>query len=162
MFGGNFAPVGWAKCDGQLLNIASNTALFSILGTTYGGNGSSTFGLPDLRGRVPMHAGAGPSLTNRTLGEKSGQETVTLTTAQLPAHSHGLRCNKAAGNSDTPVNSFPAPDEAGTEMFHSASDQNMNAGAIQNTGSGQAHTNLPPFQAVNFIIALQGIFPSQS
>ena len=166
MFGGNFAPRGWALCDGQLLPIAQNSALFSILGTTYGGDGKTTFGLPDLRGRAPMHAGHGPGLSARQLGQKSGSETNTLTTNQIPSHKHGLNAsnepgsiNTAAGNS---LGSFGQSLPPSGPYTSSSPNTPMNAGAIGSTGGGQPVNNMQPFQVVNFVIALQGIFPSRS
>jgi microcystin-dependent protein len=159
MFGGNFAPRSWAFCDGQLLPIAQNTALFSLLGTTYGGDGRTTFGLPDLRGRFPMHPGNGPGLSSRRLGQSGGSENNTLTTSQLPSHTHTL---KAAGNGANTNN----PDSNVLGLAEAYSDQatslNMGVTAIGNTGGGQQVNNMPPFQCVNFIIALQGIFPSRN
>ena len=161
MFGGNFAPRGWAFCDGQLLAISQNQALFSLLGTTYGGDGRTTFGLPDLRGRVAMHAGNGPGLTPRPLGQKAGSETNTLVVGQLPAHSHTFNLPaKEEGNADAPDNAFVAGD--GTSSFGTTSDTNMAAVTTANTGSNQSVNNIQPFQCVNYIIALQGLFPSRS
>ncbi len=167
MFAGNFAPRGYATCDGQLLPINQNSALFSLVGTMYGGDGRTTFGLPGLRGRFPMHAGSGPGLTSRQLGQKSGQETVTLTTGQMPAHNHAtqIMANANEGNSADPTGKYlaageepnsPYKAEAGTAAMASGSI------AMNNTGSSQSHNNLPPFQVINFIIALVGIFPSRN
>ena len=168
MFGGNFAPRGWAFCDGQLLPIAQNSALFSLLGTTYGGDGRTSFGLPDLRGRVPMGPRNGPGLTPRTLGQKSGVENVTLTTPQIPSHSHVATANAVApaGNSNDANNNFWA-DDAGVSSgtYHTGpGNVTMNAGAVQIAaeGGGQSHTNVQPFVCVNFIIALTGLFPSRN
>ena len=163
MFGGNFAPRGWALCDGQLLAIASNSALFSILGTTYGGDGRTTFGLPDLRGRYAMHAGTGPGLTNRRLGERGGVETSTLATANLAAHNHATTLHASGNPADTadPTGSRPGVAEAYSQQAASV-DLASDAASNANTGSGTAFSNLPPYQAVNFIIALQGIFPSRN
>ena len=175
MFGGTFAPRGWAFCDGQLLSISQNTALFSILGTTYGGDGRTTFGLPDLRGRVPMHAGNGPGLSNRRLGEKSGAETVTLTSSQMPSHNHTATTDSTLGASSSGASTVNSP--AGNVLANDGNDRIyknvepdvlMRTSAIDSTttvddtGGGQAHTNVQPFQAVHFIIALQGIFPSRN
>lgn len=162
MFGGNFAPRGWAFCNGQLLAISSNQALFSILGTTYGGDGRTTFALPDLRGRFPMHEGQGPGLSNRQLGQKSGTETVALNVNEMPGHSHALKCNTARGNADNPQNAVPA--DADRDRIYSTSGPNadMSSQAIANIGGGQPHNNMPPFQVVNFIIALVGVFPSRN
>ena len=157
MFGGNFAPRGWALCDGQLLPINQYTALFSILGTTYGGDGRVTFGLPDLRGRVAMHAGNGPGLTPRSLGFASGTETNTLNTTQLPSHNHAIP-NKEEGDTDNPDNAFIAGD--GTNAFGTTSDGNLNS--TSNTGGNQPVNNMPPFRTVNYIIALIGTFPSRN
>lgn len=160
-FGGNFAPRGWAFCDGQLLAISSNSALFSILGTTFGGDGRTTFGLPDLRGRVPMHPGNGPGLSPRRLGEKGGVETVTLTVNNLPSHSHALRGVEDEGTSGKlPGNSLAS---AGTALYSSsAPSTDLHAGSVGNTGGSLPSTNVQPFQCVNFIIALQGLYPSRN
>jgi microcystin-dependent protein len=161
MFAGNFAPLGWALCDGQLLAISQNDALFSLLGTIYGGDGRTTFGLPDLRGRVPVHQGTGPGLTNRRLGEKSGTETVTLTAAQLPSHTHQLRATGDAA--DTAAAAGMVQAQAEDDVYSTeAPNVNMAATAVSNTGGSQAHPNLQPFQCVHFIIALFGVYPSRS
>ena len=161
MFGGNFAPRGWAFCDGQLLPISQYSALFSLLGTTYGGDGRTSFGLPDLRGRVPMHAGFGPGLTPRTLGQKSGTETNTLNVTQLPSHNHSVSLPaKEEANAEVPTNNFVAG--AGFDGFGTTSDTTMGALPQNNVGGNQPVNNMQPYQTVNFIIALQGIFPSRS
>ncbi len=163
MFGGNFAPRGWAFCDGQTLPIASNTALFSILGTTYGGDGRTTLGLPELRGRVAMHAGTGPGLSNRTLGERGGTQTNTLNANNLPAHNHpfNVPCHTAVGNTDAAVSGYPAM--TAEDNYHSGTDDSMGAGTTgNNSGSAQSVNNLQPYTVVNFIIALVGTFPSRS
>lgn len=159
MFAGNFAPRGWALCDGQLLAISQNSALFSILGTTYGGDGRTTFALPDLRGRVPLHPGNGPGLSQYRLGERTGTEQVTLTSANLPPHTHSLSASTAPSNDDTPVgNSF-----AGGEFYVSSSpNAAMNPASIGSTGNGQGFDVVQPVLGINFIIALEGIFPSRS
>ena len=163
MFGGNFAPRGWALCDGQLLSIASDSALFSILGTTYGGDGRTTFGLPELRGRFAMHPGQGPGLTNRTLGQKSGTETVTLSETQIPSHTHQARAFNANGTQPLPAGHIWAQESEDARVYSDqAADANLATAAIQNTGGGQAHNNVQPFQCVNFIIALVGVFPSRN
>jgi len=166
MFGGNFAPRNWAFCNGQLLSISSHTALFSILGTTYGGDGRTTFGLPDLRGRVAMHPGNGPGLSNYRLGQQGGRETEQLTTNQIPSHSHAANCVAPAGNSNDAVNNYWA-DDAGVSSgtYHTgggATLSPMNSNAIGHAGGGQAHNNVQPFQCVNYIIALMGIYPSRN
>ncbi|MCZ4318147.1 tail fiber protein [Aequorivita viscosa] len=161
MFGGNFAPRSWAFCDGQLLAIAQNTALFSILGTTYGGDGRTTFALPDLRGRVAMHPGNGPGLSQRRLGESGGAETHVLNITQMPSHNHPVVLNaKEEGDIDDPANAYVAGD--GTNAFGATQDVAMAAPTMGNTGGGQAHNNIQPYTCVNYIIALQGIFPSRN
>jgi len=162
MFGGNFAPRGWALCQGQLLSISQNTALFSILGTTYGGDGRTTFGLPDLRGRVPMGEGQGPGLSDRNLGQKPGVENVALTNAQMPAHNHAAGTVGPAGNSNDATGNVWADDAGVSSATYSsgAVTGTMRADAIGNTGGSQAHPNVQPSQVVNFIIAIQGFFPS--
>jgi microcystin-dependent protein len=165
LFAGNFAPRGYALCNGQLLAISQNTALFSILGTTYGGNGITTFGLPDLRGRVPMHAGQGPGLTSRSLGETGGAESETLLVGQMPAHNHLAFPNNRNANVQNPVDSVPgkAPDPG--FFYRNSADPAggpMDAGFIGNTGGGQPHDNMQPFLAINYIIALEGIYPSRN
>ena len=166
MFGGNFAPRGWAFCDGQLLSISSYSALFSILGTTYGGDGRTTFGLPDLRSRVPVHAGSGPGLTPRKLGQRSGSETNTLTTAQLPSHNHAAQipCTTQNGDQSSPADNVMAETEGGANIYSDTAETGefMKAPTIGNTGGSQAVNNMQPFLCVNYIIALQGTFPSRS
>jgi microcystin-dependent protein len=166
IFAGNFAPRSWAFCQGQLLSIAQNTALFSILGTTYGGNGQTTFALPDLRGRYPMQPGQGPGLSPRTLGEQGGSETVTLISTQMPAHTHTLSANGAAGDSISPQGGFNAGlTLSGTgqpeSLYASSADTTMNPAAIGAAGGSQPHNNMSPFLCLNFIIALEGIYPSR-
>lgn len=160
MFGGNFAPRGWELCNGQLLSIAANTALFSILGTTYGGDGRTTFGLPNLQGRVPMHWGNGPGLSMRVPGETGGAETVTLVATQIPAHSHAL-----VAGTGTPTTADPAgavlPTGSSRIYAPAGGAAAMAAASIGNTGGSQPHTNMQPYQTVTFIIALEGIYPSR-
>ena len=167
MFAGTFAPRGWALCDGQLIGVSQNEALFSLLGTIYGGDGRSTFGLPDLRGRIPMHMGSGPGLSSRTQGASFGEEQVTLTTAQLPAHSHRIGAHNKGGNTNDPSGAKFASDGAGKigmyKSYNAGSDTAVSmGGTILNTGGGQPHNNLPPFLCINFIIATVGLFPSRS
>ena len=160
IFGCNFAPRSWAFCNGQLLPIAQNTALFSILGTTYGGDGRSTFGLPDLQARVPMHPGRGPGLTARRLGERGGVETVTLTEAQLGNHNHGIVATDDAPTANSPANAHPA-----MAPVYEAGDSgtvDMSPNAVAAAGGGQAHNNIQPILGLNFVIALQGLYPSRS
>src|SRR3981081_953895 len=156
MFGGNFAPKGYAFCNGQLLSIAQNTALFSLLGTTYGGNGQTTFALPDFRGRVPIHAGQGPGLAAYLQGDSAGPEGVTLTTSQIPLHSHQLNASAAEHTSNRPGGRAVARGGA----YDAAPDgaTALHSGSIAGVGGSQAHPNLQPYLAVRFIIAMQGIF----
>jgi microcystin-dependent protein len=163
LFCGNFAPAGWALCNGQVLSISQYTALFSILGTTYGGNGTTNFQLPDLRGRVPMHPGTGNGLTPRVLGEIGGTESTTLTIANMPAHNHNLMGDQSGSGKE-----FPGPNHvigaSTTDKMYSvnAPNTNMNPVSISITGGNQPFANLSPFQCINFIIALNGIFPSRN
>lgn len=160
MFGGNFAPRGWAFCNGQTISIAQNTALFSLLGTTFGGDGRSTFSLPNMQGRMPMHAGQGPGLTPRTLGEAVGTPTHTLTSAEMPAHTHGLNA-APAGTTGTPGGSVALA--AGAKAYRTpASNLVSMAAGTTSSGSGQAHDNRQPYLGVTFIIAMQGIYPSRN
>ncbi len=163
MGGMNFAPQGYALCQGQLLSISSNTALFSLLGTTFGGNGTTTFALPDLRGRVPMGWGQGPGLSPRTLGEVGGTETVTLTNTQIPAHTHTLNAVSEAGDVSAPGGAFLANSGALDKEYKTTGTVvAMSSSAIGIAGGSQPHANLPPFLVLNFYIALQGIFPSRN
>jgi microcystin-dependent protein len=160
MFAGNFAPRGWAFCDGQLLATSQNDALFSLLGTIYGGDGVTTFGLPDLRGRIPVHAGHGPGLSERRLGSKGGAESVTLTVNQLPSHTHPLQVSSAPAVSSNPQDNVPG--RAATDIYsESLSPVNMNSASVTSVGESQSHTNLMPFLCIHFIIALVGIYPSR-
>jgi microcystin-dependent protein len=163
IFAGNFAPRGWQLCNGQILSIAQNTALFSILGTTYGGNGQTTFALPDLRGRTPVSAGQGPGLRNYTLGEVTGSETVTLTVAQLAPHTHTVAplVRTTAGDDTSPAgNKFLAP--ASTDLYADSSNANMGASPSSVTGSATPVNILQPLLCVNYIICMVGIFPSRN
>ena len=159
IFAGNFPPRGWAACNGQLLNINQNQSLFSILGTTYGGDGRTTFGLPDLRGRVPMHAGTGPGLTNRKWGEKLGEEKVTLSEAQMPVHNHPVACHDGRGNADTPKGNLLA---GASDTFEASGSDQMEAQMVGNKGGGQAHDNMQPSLTFTICIALVGIYPSRN
>lgn len=174
MFGGNFPPRGYAQLDGQTLQISQHTALFSILGTTYGGDGRSTFRLPDMRGRAPVHAGSGPGLSDRRLGQSGGTEENTLTTANLPSHSHTatttatLRATSASGRDNAPEGNVLADDGADRIYSDATADVAMGSTAIEATtvvsaaGGGLPVNNIQPFQAINYIICLSGIFPSRS
>lgn len=157
MFAGNFAPVGWALCQGQLLPISENETLFNLIGTTYGGDGQNTFALPDLQSRVPVHVGPGFAL-----GQAAGAESVTLTTSQIPAHSHVPLCNSAAGGQEGPGGAFWAAPSSGTLYDTTAPSVAFAAEAVGSTGGSQPHDNMIPFLVINFIISMFGVFPSQS
>jgi microcystin-dependent protein len=170
MFGGSFAPLGWAFCDGRLLAISENDTLFTLIGTTFGGDGQETFGLPDLRGRLPVHQGSGPGLTNRVIGEKSGTESVTLTVNEMPQHSHTMLASTTAATLPSPANALPGvvnPTATqysfyvvpGTSAMVQAP---MAATSIQSMGGSQPHENRMPALAVSFIISLFGVYPSQN
>lgn len=163
MFGGNFAPLGWAFCNGQLLAIAQYDALYALIGTTYGGDGQTTFALPDLRGRIPIHMGTGGGLSPRTLGESSGTETVTLTSDQLPAHDHQFVGTTSAASAASPASALVATPTS-VDLYRPATipASNMAPGAIGMAGGSQPHDNIQPFQCISFIIALEGIFPTQN
>lgn len=159
----NFAPRGYAACHGQLLSIAQNTALFSLLGTTYGGNGQTTFALPDLRGRVPICEGQGPGLSNYSLGEVGGMETVTLITTQIPYHTHSLTAVTDAGDTNVPTGAFLANSGTLDKEYKSFGTlTTMSAQAIAPVGGSQPHPNMQPFLALIFCIAMEGIFPSRN
>ena len=162
MFAGTFAPRGWAFCDGQLLPIAQNEALFSLFGTTYGGDGRTTFGLPDLRGRIPIDQGKGPILTDRKLGQKGGTETVTISTNQLPSHTHPMHGTAEIGADPSPSGNALASTQVISPYFVEAQSENMAASVIKATGGGQSHTNLMPTLCINFVVATSGIYPSRS
>lgn len=163
MFAGNFPPVGWAFCDGSVLSIAENDVLFTLIGTTYGGNGTTTFALPDLRGRVPVHQGTGPGQPTRLIGEAGGSEAVTLTQAQMPSHFHVLNATSTAATAAAGPNGGMLGASSVTQFYGSTPGGGGLAGpAMGVTGGSQPHDNVAPFQAVSFIIALFGIFPSQS
>lgn len=158
MFTGNFAPTGWAFCNGQILPLSQNTALFALLGTTYGGDGESTFALPNIQGRAPMFWGQGPGLSNHDLGEPGGQQNVTLDQSTMPAHAHNLFDSRPATNSaPTGANILAV---ANTNVYAPAAD--LEPMADQQAGGGQPHNNMQPFLALSFIIALQGIFPPRN
>lgn len=167
-FGGNFAPRGWALCQGQLLSIASNTALFSILGTTYGGNGQTTFALPDLRGRAIVGQGQGPGLAPYSLGEMAGVESTTLTTTQMPAHTHLVSAQATAASVPSPSGAFLAEIGAGkaaTSLYgpaNAGTAVTMATSMISQAGGSQPFSVLNPFTVINYIIALQGVFPSRN
>ena len=156
MFGGNFAPAGWMFCEGQLLPISENETLFQLIGTTYGGDGESTFALPDLRGRIPVHQGNG-----FILAETGGAEEITLTTNQIAAHSHPFLASTAAGNAPNPAGAVVSQTDGTISLYiNDPPTGNMNAGAISPVGGSQPHTNFQPYLCINYIISLFGIFPS--
>ena len=162
MFGGNFAPAGWMFCDGQLLPISENETLFNLIGTTYGGDGQSTFALPNLQGRLPIHIGTGSSGTNYQLAEAGGVEQVTLTANQIPAHNHPFLASGDTGNQVDPGNNLPSNSQGAIPYIEDAPTLNMNAQIISPIGGSQPHNNFQPYLCVNFIISLFGIFPSQT
>jgi microcystin-dependent protein len=161
MFAGNFAPRGWAYCDGQLLVVSQNDALFSLLGTIYGGDGRTTFGLPDIRGRIPIHAGSGPGLSTRRLGEKGGTENETITVNQMASHTHPFQGTDDTGNTPSPAENAPAKSTAVDAYVGDSPDTNLAAGAVTSVGGSRSHTNLMPYLCIHFIIALFGIYPSR-
>ena len=163
LFAGNYAPYGWAFCDGQIMQIAQNTALYTILGTTYGGDGKTTFALPNLKGRIPLHFGQGTALTNHVLGEAFGSETVTLATNQMPAHSHSAIVKAAnAGTTNQPQNNlFGKIARSNIYNTPDATLANMAEGsvALANSGGSLPHSNMQPYLTLSFIIAVMGIYP---
>lgn len=161
MFAGNFAPRAWAFCDGQLLAIAQNDALFSLYGAVYGGDGRTTFGLPDLRGRIPLHQGTGPGLSPRRLGNKAGAEKVTVTANQLPSHSHDFNANTALATSAAPQGKVLAQIPSGSLYAEEDQDADLASTSIRAAGGSQSHSNLMPTLCVHFIAALVGIYPSR-
>lgn len=163
IFAGNFAPRNWAFCNGQLLPVAQNTALFSLVGTTYGGDGRTTFGLPDMQGRAPMHPGRGPGLTSRRLGEKTGAEIASVNDTQMASHSHTARGSENTAVSSEPANNYVARGAGRGVNSYLNSDTGIGASKeLLPTGGGQVHNNMQPYLALNFIIALQGLYPSRS
>lgn len=166
MFGGNFAPRSYAYCNGQLLSIAQNTALFSLLGTTYGGDGRTTFALPNLQGSAAMFWGQGPGLTNRFIGETGGETAVSLITSEMPSHNHLMQCNDTLGDAANPTNTstFGSVGGRGKPPFYATQGTAvpMSQQAIGLTGGGQPHNNLQPYLVVSFIIALQGVYPPRN
>jgi microcystin-dependent protein len=163
IFAGNFAPRGWAFCNGQLLSIAQNTAVFSLVGTTYGGDGITTFGLPDLRGRVPVHFGQGPGLSNYELGQVGGTENTTLLVNNLPAHKHALNATSEGGTTSAPAGAYLGNTGALDREYNtSGTVVAMNANAIGLSGGSQPFPILQPYLALNYVIAMQGIFPSRN
>ena len=165
MFGGNFAPSGWAFCDGQTMPISQNDTLFTLIGTTYGGDGQETFNLPDLQGRFPLHQGQGPGISQSyQIGEKGGVESVTLSTQQIPIHTHAAICTTDFGQAPQPEGAFFAQPTTGTGFTGGSQSPlvNLNAGVLSPAGGSQPHENMSPFLCVNFILSLFGIFPTQN
>lgn len=161
LFAGNFAILGHAYCNGTLMSIAQNSALFSLIGTIYGGDGMTTFALPDLRGRIPIGMGSGAGLTARTIGQTGGSENVTLTINQIPAHNHSLNCNSAAANAVNPSGNFWAA-QPHLVQFATTGSSAMKSNALSNSGGSQPHTNLHPTLTINYLIALEGLYPSRN
>jgi len=160
MFAGNFAPAGWLLCQGQTLAISQYTTLFQLIGTTYGGDGVSTFNLPNLSSRVPMHQGTSLG-SNYVLGQMAGEESVTLTTQQIPSHTHAMLCATSSSNTPSPPGAFCGV--TGSNAYAATpANANMNVASVSSTGGSQPHDNLMPFLAINFIISYLGIFPSQT
>lgn len=156
----NFAPRGWAFCEGQLLPISQNTALFSLLGTIYGGDGRTTFGLPDLRGRVPIGEGHGPGLTDRRLGQKSGVEGVTLQSSAMPSHNHAINVSVQPADAHGPAPHLPAVSPR--QVYEPTNTGSFAPDAVANSGGGQSHENRQPLLAISYVIALVGVFPSRN
>ena len=162
LFGGNFAPLGWATCDGSLLSISGNEALFSLIGTIYGGDGQSTFALPDLRGRIPVSQGQGNGLSPYMIGQISGTESVTLISANLPQHTHTITCNTGTADQSNPANNYLAAQPSLLEYsLGTTANSVMKSNAITASPGGQPHANIMPSLTLNYIIATEGIFPSQ-
>ena len=164
IFAGNFAPTGWALCNGQLMPISQNTALFSLLGTTYGGDGKSTFALPNLQGSAPLQQGQGPGLTLRVLGEIGGEQNVTLLQTEMPAHAHGAQ-GVTSGGLPSPTNNAWGSGQKGFGSLYTASGASnvqMSPFAMSITGGNLPHNNMPPYLCLTFIIALQGVFPPRT
>lgn len=163
LFGGNFEIRGYAFCAGQVLSISQYTALFALIGTIYGGDGQTTFALPDLRGRIPIGQGNGSGLTPKIIGQMSGTENVTLLVSQLPAHTHNMNCNAATANSGNPAGNFPASQpQLAPYAAASTPASTMKSNMVGNTGGTQPHPNQQPYLTINYLIALDGLFPSQN
>jgi microcystin-dependent protein len=162
MFAGNFPPVGWMFCDGQQMPISENDALFTLIGTTYGGDGQETFNLPNLQSRVPIHFGTGPDGVNYQLAEASGTESVTLTTQQIPIHTHAALVSGSIGNNNSPNGNLPSQSVSVKIHIADSPNQPMNATSVGPQGGSQPHENCQPFLCINYIISLFGLFPSPS
>ena len=162
MFGGSFAPAGWALCNGAVMPISENDAMFALIGTTYGGDGQETFALPDLQGRIPIHAGQGPGISqNYVLGEKAGVESVTLTTQQIPVHTHPMLATNDIGDNPSAQGRVVAQSTSVDLYTEDVTDTNLAATAIQPVGGSQPHENMMPYLCITFIISLFGIYPHQ-
>lgn len=162
IFAGNFAPRGFAFCNGQILPISQNTALFSLLGTNYGGNGTSNFALPNLQGQMPMHAGQGPGLTSRSVGEQGGEASVALLASQMPVHTHGLNASEGTGTTASPGPGVALAATAGMAVYRAPSNLGAMGAPLAGAGGNQPHENRQPYLALTFIIAMQGIFPARN
>lgn len=166
MFAGTFAPSMWAFCDGQLMTIAQNSALYSLLGSTYGGDGRTSFGLPEMRGRIPVHQGAGPGLSTFSIGMKYGSEAVTILTDQMPNHTHAFQASGDSASSSSPagmvLGSVEQPDTLYTDDSSAGLPGQMKWNSVYNTGASQPHDNLMGYQCLNFILSLAGIYPSRN
>jgi microcystin-dependent protein len=162
MFGGNFPPVGWMLCQGQPLPISENDVLFQLIGTTYGGDGQETFNLPNLQGRTPVHMGTGPSGTTYQMGEMAGVEQVTLTTQQIPNHTHPMVASTNVAQDTSPVNKVLGQTGSALMYIQDGVDSNLNASAVTPVGGSQPHENMQPYLCINYIISLFGVFPSQT
>ena len=162
MFGGNFAPNGWMFCEGQTLPISENDALFTLIGTTYGGDGQQTFNLPNLASRVPIHMGTGPDGTTYQIGQAAGTEQETLTVQQIPAHNHAFTASTAAGAQNSPANQLIAASPSVEVFIQDTPDSTLNVNSVTPVGGSQPHENTQPFLCINFIISLFGVFPSQT
>jgi microcystin-dependent protein len=162
MFGFQFAPRNWAICQGQLMAIAQNDALFALIGTTYGGDGQATFGLPDFRGRIPIHQGTGPGLSNYPIGQNSGSENVTVTVQQIPSHSHNMYASTSGVRTTSPANDYLGSGEADIYNRNTTASQTSLNSAIGNAGGSQPHNNIQPALCVNFCISLFGVFPTRN
>ena len=162
LFAGSFEPVGWMFCRGQILPISQNDVLFQLIGTTYGGDGQSTFALPDLQGRVPLHQGQGSGLSSYTMGETGGVEAVTLTTNQMPVHTHAFVATRSGGTSSNAIGNVLASSPSVTELIADTPSATMPVSSIGATGGSQPHDNMAPTIAISYIISLFGVFPSQT
>jgi len=158
----NFAPKGWAMCNGRLMPISQNTALFSLLGTNYGGDGRSTFALPDLSSRAPMHPGQGPGLSMHYLGDQGGEASVTLTPAQIPVHTHKLSASNVAATASTPGVSVLQGNSGSVPVYSNTAGTPVARAQLAPSGNNQPHNNMPPYLTLNFCIALQGVYPIRS